>query len=238
MLNHFVNLVQSHVTIVSRQNFPSIQVLGNGADTTICEASNTMSTTMANSIPVGSNDVASKMADIASSTNPPPSKFANRYRGVRPSLDSVDMILTTTQATVEDLDPPSALSCNPTDPISHAMLTAFERDYTHLTVVSENNRALLGYLSIPHLRILLDTGKVQESDEVSKAMVKFRRKGKVYKVITMDTPLEELELFFNGGEKGENGKQEFAVVTDERRRFVLGVATRGDLEEFAKRRPA
>lgn len=54
----------------------------------------------------------------------------------------------------------------------------------------------------------------------------------------MDTPLEELELFFNGGENGEDGKQEFAVVTDERRRFVLGVATRSDLEEFARRRPA
>lgn len=79
---------------------------------------------------------------------------------------------------------------------------------------------------------------MQESDDVSKAMVKFRRRGRVYKVITMDTPLEELEQFFNGGEDGKSGKQEFAVVTDERRRFVLGVATRTDLEEFARRRPA
>jgi hypothetical protein len=91
------------------------------------------------------------------------------------------------------------------------------------------------------LRILLESGKVNEADKVSKAMVKFRRKGRVYKVITMDTPLEELDSFFNGGENGENGengKQDFAVVTDERRRFVLGVATRTDLEEFARRRPA
>jgi CBS domain-containing protein len=179
------------------------------------------------------------MADIASSQNSTFSKYANRYRGVSVSHtpDSRPR-LTSTQATVEDLDPPSALSCNPTDPISYALLTAFERDYTHLTVVSAANRALLGYLSIPHLRILLDAGKVTESDEVSKAMVKFRRKGRVYKVITMDTPLEELELFFNGGENGEHGKQEFAVVTDEKRRFVLGVATRTDLDEFARRRPA
>lgn len=77
-----------------------------------------------------------------------------------------------------------------------------------------------------------------ESDPVSKAMIKFRRKGRTYKVITMDTPLEELEMFFNGGENGELGRQEFAVVTDDRRRFVLGVATRTDLEEFARRRPA
>ncbi|PBP22693.1 hypothetical protein BUE80_DR006599 [Diplocarpon rosae] len=162
------------------------------------------------------------MAEITTASPPPTSRYASRYRG----------------ATVEDLDPPSALSCNPTDSISHALLAAFERDYTHLTVVSGTNRALLGYLSIPHLHILLKAGKVKEADPVSQAMIKFRRKGRVYKVITMDTPLEELELFFNGGVNGEVGKQEFAVVTDERRRFVLGVATRTDLEEFARRRPA
>ena len=52
----------------------------------------------------------------------------------------------------------------------------------------------------------------------------------------MDTPLEELEAFFNGGVNG-NGPQDFAVVTDVNRRFVLGVATKADLEEFVKRRP-
>lgn len=56
----------------------------------------------------------------------------------------------------------------------------------------------------------------------------------------MQTPLEELEEFFES-EVGGNGerreKQEFAVVTDALRKFVLGVATRGDLEEFVKRRP-
>ena len=77
---------------------------------------------------------------------------------------------------------------------------------------------------------------MKETDEVSKAMIKFRRKGRVYKVITMETPLEELEGFFNGMDG--KGKQEFAVVTDESRRFVLGVATVKDLEEFARRRPA
>jgi len=162
------------------------------------------------------------MAAIAEPPKAALSKYASRYRG----------------ATVEDLDPPSALSVYSSDPISHALLSAFERDYTHLTVLSPTDRSLLGYLAIPHLQILLKTGKVVESDEVAKAMVKFRRKGRVYKVITMQTPLEELELFFNGGEEGEDPKQEFAVVTDARRRFVLGVATRTDLEEFARRRPA
>jgi CBS domain-containing protein len=141
------------------------------------------------------------------------------------------------KATVEDLDPPSALSLNPADPISHALMCAFERDYTHLTVVSSENRALLGYLSIPRLKELLKDGKVQDDDPVSDAMLKFQRRGRKYKVIAMDTPLEELEAFFTGGVTGSD-PQDFAVVTDYSRRFVLGVATRSDLEEFVKRRPA
>lgn len=116
-------------------------------------------------------------------------------------------------------------------------MAAFERDYTHLTVVSPDNRALVGYLSIPHLKHLLTSGAVHENDPVEKAMTKFQRKGKKYKVITMDTPLEELEAFFEG-EDGVDAKQEFAVVTDDQRKFVLGVSTKNDLEEFVKRRPA
>ena len=117
-----------------------------------------------------------------------------------------------------------------------AMMNAYERDYTHLTVVSAESRALLGYLSIPRLRELLKDGTVKDSDPVEKAMQKFRRKGKVYKVITLDTPLEELEEFFEGSTT--NGvKQDFAVITDWNRRFVLGVATKWDLEEFVRRRP-
>lgn len=116
-------------------------------------------------------------------------------------------------------------------------MNAYERDYTHLTVVSQDTRALLGYLNIPRLKQLLKEDKVKDTDHVEKAMQKFQRRGSVYKIITMDTPLEELEAFFNGGVDGKE-PQNFAVVTDESRRFVLGVATRGDLEEFVKRRPA
>ena len=59
----------------------------------------------------------------------------------------------------------------------------------------------------------------------------------------MDTPLEELEQFFDGkpsdnNNTNRNEKNQFAVVTDSDRKFVLGVATRADLEEFVKRRPA
>ena len=115
------------------------------------------------------------------------------------------------------------------------MMNAYERDYTHLTVVSQDTRALLGYLSIPRLKELLQSRAVMETDPVEKAMQKFRRKGNVYTVITMDTPLEELEEFFEGRTNGT--KQDFAVVTDWSRRFVLGVATKWDLDEFVKRRP-
>ncbi|KAF2435858.1 hypothetical protein EJ08DRAFT_603973 [Tothia fuscella] len=149
-------------------------------------------------------------------------------------------------ATIQDLDPPPALSLYASDPIHHAKRCAFERDYTHLTVVSQEDRSLLGYISIPQLNKKLEEeekkrregqqGTLTEDHPVGEAMMRFRRKGKVYKVITMDTPLEELEEFFNGGVNGAEA-QDFAVVTDYTRRFVLGVATRSDLEEFVKRRP-
>jgi hypothetical protein len=134
------------------------------------------------------------------------------------------------------LDPPAALSLNPSDPISLALLSAFEHDYTHLTIVDGSTRALLGYIAIPQLQAALDSGKVQPEDELGSAMVRFQRKGKTYQVITMETPLEELEAFFAGAVTGH--PQDFAVITDDRRRFVLGVATKSDLEEFVKRRPA
>lgn len=140
------------------------------------------------------------------------------------------------QATVADLELPPALSTSPHASISSALLSAYERDYTHLTVVSEENRALLGYLSIPRLKEMLKQRTVTEDDPVEKAMMKFRRKGRKYTVITTETELEELETFFNGGPDGKS-PQDFAVVTDGGRKFVLGVVTRSDLEEFVKRRP-
>ncbi|KAG9660563.1 cystathionine beta-synthase, partial [Aureobasidium melanogenum] len=149
-------------------------------------------------------------------------KWADKYRG----------------ATVEDLDPPPALSTSPSSLISSALMAAYEREYTHLTVVEPETRALVGYLSMPHLKHLLKSGAVRDTDTVDKAMTKFKRRGTKYHVITMDTPLEELEAFYAGvTEDGQMPAQEFAVVTDAGRKFVLGVATKQDLEEFVKRRP-
>lgn len=152
------------------------------------------------------------------------SSWANKYRG----------------ATVADLDLPPALSTSPDTSVDAALLSASSHDYSHLTVLSPTTRALRGYLPIPRLRTLLETRQLQPSDPVSKAMVRFRRdRGHAYKVITMETELWELEGFFEGiGDLGNGDKQDFAVVTDAGRKFVLGVVTRGDLEEFVRRRPA
>ncbi|RCI11227.1 hypothetical protein L249_7248 [Ophiocordyceps polyrhachis-furcata BCC 54312] len=152
----------------------------------------------------------------------PDSAWSSRYRG----------------ATVQDLEPPAALSLTPTDSISVALMSAFERDYTHLTIVDSKTRALLGYISIPNLQSLLKAGRVRPEDPLSAAMTRFQRRGKAYRVITMETPLELLEDFFRDGTPGGPWRQNFAVVTDDKRRFVLGVATVQDLEEFVKRRPA
>ncbi|EPE06786.1 cystathionine beta-synthase [Ophiostoma piceae UAMH 11346] len=153
------------------------------------------------------------------------SQWSDRYRG----------------ATVEDLDPPAALSLTPSDTAGQAVNAAFERDFTHLTVVDGTTKALLGYVSMPQLQKLLASGQVAPTDTLgsSAAMTRFgfQRQGRAYRVITMQTPLEQLEGFFEGAlTRGQ--KQQFAVITDERRRFVLGVATKADLEEFVKRRPA
>lgn len=114
-------------------------------------------------------------------------------------------------------------------------MSAFEREFSHLTVIDPETKALLGYVSIAKLREKLERKQVKENDPVESAMLKFKRKGKAYRLITMETPLEELEDFFEGGQTGQ--QEDFAVVTDPARRFVLGVATRADLDEFVKRRP-
>lgn len=150
--------------------------------------------------------------------------WANKYRG----------------ATVADLDLAPALSTSPSTSLEEAMLSASSHDYSHLTVLSENTRSLVGYLSVSKLKTLFESRQLQPSDPVEKAMVGFQRRGRnTYKVITMETELWELEGFFeNLGEYATGSKQDFAVVTDGGRKFVLGVVTRDDLVEFVKRRPS
>lgn len=160
-------------------------------------------------------------------------------------------------ATIEDLDPPPSLSLTPDTPISTALSLAYERDYTHLCVVSAKTRALLGYISIPTLtsELSCSESRYKDTDPVSTAMLHFQRKSitettpeageqelaSTYTVITPQTSLLDLEKFFEGeftvdSKTGKREKQEFAIVTDGGRKFVLGVVTRADLEEWGRRR--
>jgi len=157
-------------------------------------------------------------------------------------------------ATILDLDPPPSLSLVPDTPIRTALDLAYERDYTHLCVVSKT-RALLGYVSIPHLSSLLSPAPASASsnhapspglkntDPVSKAMQRFRRSKSGdtnadkdgYTVITPDTALKELEDFF-AGRGSHKEEQDFAIVTDAGRKFVVGVVTKNDLQQWLERR--
>ncbi|KAJ9633331.1 uncharacterized protein PV06_00833 [Exophiala oligosperma] len=151
------------------------------------------------------------------------SNWADKYRG----------------STVADLDLPPALSTSPSTSLSSAMLSASSHDYSHLTVVSDDTRSLLGYLSMAHLKELFESGTLHPSDPVEKAMVKFKRGRRKYRTISLETELFELEGFFeNVGPLATGEPQDFAVVTDAGRKFVLGVVTRDDLEMFVKKRPA
>lgn len=157
-------------------------------------------------------------------------------------------------ATILDLDPPPSLSLVPDTPIHTVLDLAYERDYTHLCVVSKT-RALLGYVSIPHLSSLLSQSSasatsdhapfpgLKDTDPVSKAMQRFRRTksgdtnagNDSYTVITPDTPLKELEDFF-AGRGSHKEEQDFAIVTDAGRKFVVGVVTKNDLQQWLERR--
>lgn len=107
---------------------------------------------------------------------------------------------------------------------------SYDRDYSQLTVVHPATRALLGYVAAAQLQRAVAGAAGAGDAPVSTVMSRFdRRRIKGYTLITPGTPLEDLQAFF--------ADEEFAVVTDPARRFVLGVATRADLDEFLRRRP-
>jgi CBS domain-containing protein len=171
--------------------------------------------------------------------------FVPQTNGIPPSADSSRAQLELWAkkyrgATVADLELAPALSTSPSTSLEEAFLSASSHDYSHLTVLSENTRSLIGYLAVSKLKTLFESKQLQPGDPVEKAMVKFHRRGQnKYQVITMETELWELEGFFeNVGDYATGSKQDFAVVTDGGRKFVLGVVTRSDLDEFVKRRPS
>jgi len=131
-------------------------------------------------------------------------------------------------AVVEDLQLPPAFALPREEAIGAAIELAYDRDFSHIPVLTENRRPL-GYIDVASLKSKWEAGQANPDDKVYQYMVKFeRRASQPYSVITPDTPLSELESFLQ--------KNIFALITDYDRKFVLGVATSHDLENFVSRR--
>ncbi|PIL27595.1 hypothetical protein GSI_10746 [Ganoderma sinense ZZ0214-1] len=140
---------------------------------------------------------------------------------VRPSADKYR------GAVVEDLQLPPAFSLPSDEAISRAIEMAYERDFSHIPVL-DRKRKLLGYIDVAALKSKWEAGEADPSDDVEKYMTRFKRTGTTYTVIAPSTPLAELEDFLS--------RNIFAIVTDWDRKFVLGVVTSQDLENFVSRR--
>jgi len=137
---------------------------------------------------------------------------ANKYRG----------------ANVEDLQLPPAFCLSQNQLVSKAIELAYDRDFSYIPVLDKNRRPL-GYIDVTGLKTAWEAGKVNADDNVTKLATKFdRSSGRKYNVITPSTRLEDLETFLKANQ--------FALVTDYERKFVLGVATLQDLESFVNRR--
>ncbi|KAJ3574328.1 hypothetical protein NP233_g1847 [Leucocoprinus birnbaumii] len=155
------------------------------------------------------------MATVVNATAQQPSVLASsadKYRG----------------AVVEDLQLPPAFALPSTEPIARAIELAYERDFSHIPVLDKNKRPL-GYIDVAQLKAKWEAGQADPTDGISKFMNKFvRHSTQPYTLITPWSPLADLEEFLKSNI--------FALVTDSERKFVLGVATSQDLENFVTRR--
>lgn len=136
-------------------------------------------------------------------------------------------------ASVEELQLPAAVTVPPSATVGYALDLMLTREFSQLPVINPTNRKLMGYISLTTLTNLMEEGRAQESDLVSQWMFSFLKKGKrsgatTYQTITPNTPLSDLSKFFE--------KHSFAVVTDDQRRWCLGIATKYDLMTFLNRR--
>lgn len=133
-------------------------------------------------------------------------------------------------AVVEDLQLPPAFALSRSEHVGKAIQLAYDRDFSHIPVL-DSRRKPVGYLDVAVLKSKWEAGAANPSDSLALYMTKFERGTSApYTVITPETPLEELEEFLQ--------TNEFAIVTDISRKFVLGVATKDDLSNFVTRRGA
>jgi len=169
-----------------------------------------MIATMQSQSPPGNTSISTASGSTSSSIP----TFSSKYRG----------------AVIEDLQLPPAFALPSTEPVSRVIELAYERDFSCIPVLSKNRRPL-GYVEVSNLKKLWEEEKALPTDKVSSHMVRFNRSSsEPYTLITPLTPLDELEVFLT------HNSGDFALVTDASRKFVLGVATMQDLEDFVKRR--
>ena len=145
--------------------------------------------------------------------------------GVPPAASS-SLVAKYRGATVEDLQVSPAISVPRSMAIGAALRVALDHDYSQLPLVSDADRKLLGYVDVARLR----EAEATPDAPVGSIMSRFAKASPQtqYTVITPDTGLAELELFLQS--------HPFAFITDPNRAFVLGVATKEDLDKYADRR--
>ncbi|KLO16118.1 hypothetical protein SCHPADRAFT_938162 [Schizopora paradoxa] len=129
-------------------------------------------------------------------------------------------------AVVEDLQLPPAFTLPDDEVVDRAIEMAHDRDFSYIPILSQTRKPL-GYLDV---KALLQAEGINGQDSVTKYMTRFKRgPSHTYTVITPATPLDVVESFL------EEKDDSFAIITDYGRNFVLGVATREDLEKFVTR---
>jgi cystathionine beta-synthase len=100
------------------------------------------------------------------------------------------------QASVEDLQLPTAVTISPKAPISQALDLMLEREYSQLPVIHTSNKKLVGYVSLASVQAHFQSGVAKPDDLVEKWMYSFSKAasngaGK-YQIITPDTSLVQL----------------------------------------------
>ena len=128
-----------------------------------------------------------------------------------------------------------------------------EREFSQLPVIRPDNKKLVGYVSLASLQEQLEHQQIQPKSTVEQCMYAFKKKGAAaskYQVITPDTSLADLGRSFLHRERKKKSKRHganskaakffdrnsFAVITDDNRKWCLGVATKFDLISFLHRR--
>ncbi|KAI8897001.1 hypothetical protein BC833DRAFT_595338 [Globomyces pollinis-pini] len=128
-------------------------------------------------------------------------------------------------ASVDDLQLPEATCIFQTASVNDAIDLMVSRDFSQLPVTNAK-RKIVGLISIATLQDPLRK-EVLSTDPVGKWMYRFP-KSSHYKIVTPNTPLEDLEPMF------ENTRAVF--VTDESGKFPLAVVTKVDVLRFLGKR--